>query len=65
MSRGSWTMCNLFAEGLKIHGTIFSCYVFFRKRFFNKKLLTAEIRDFYEGEGASWRREQTTGTIEV
>jgi hypothetical protein len=30
-----------------------------------KKILTAEIRDFYEGKGASWRRGQTTGTIEV
>lgn len=36
MSRGSWTMCNLLAEELNIHGTIFSCYVFFRKRVLKK-----------------------------
>lgn len=57
-------MCNLLAEGLKIHRTIFFVLCILSQKVL-KKILTAEIRDFYEGEGASWRRGQTTGIIEV
>lgn len=64
MSRGSWTMCNLLAEELKDPWNHFFVLCILSQKGF-RKILTAEIRDFYEGKGASWRRGQTTGTIEV